>query len=485
MTNIKGDTLMFRQGSSPGEWLSFLVTLLIYTNCTLEKGICSEPQHRLTLILSTSFIINSIFWANRLIYRQEGSAHSGALYRFIMSPIQGSSDCLTLTNVEIKSEKRDLLMALTLWAFAMKTVGIGEGLLAFFVYFVHSDLLPLLFTTFPGSFTFGEGCLALQSTIVYAMHSIQMLAHFQDNVSTAGGSFIAIGRVCLLSVICMLAFPLVRASSCFKSPTFFFAYGTAFFMAATYPLLWLVLKRNPLLWVLTHILSTATLPSLIALWGAMVAAALATVQAQTSKANTRTRKIFHVLVVVVHVSGAILDPHFTSMASQIVLGVFILLEFIRAHKIEPFASVLNQAFSLFVDDKDRGSLVLTNIYLLVGTFSPLWLAPQRHLVSRHLSIFSGVLSVGIGDAVASVVGSRLGQNRWRGTSKTVEGTVASLAAQLAFVVLWASLIWDASCTLNFGFVVLAIGVSAVMEALTEQVDNVVLPVTLYLMLAFL
>ena len=45
-------------------------------------------------------------------------------------------------------------------------------------------------------------------------------------MSTAGGSFIAIGRVCLLSVICMLAFPLVRASSCFKSPTFFFAYGT-------------------------------------------------------------------------------------------------------------------------------------------------------------------------------------------------------------------------------------------------------------------
>ena len=184
-------------------------------------------------------------------------------------------------------------------------------------------------------------------------------------------------------------------------------------------------------------------------------------------------------MVVVHVSGAILDPHFTSMASQIVLGIFILLEFIRsatktqfpscnfnfnawmnklrlgerkmscvpqegekqtrkrclsmphlivekkgktdqklgswprcdltrAHKIEPFASVLNQAFSLFVDDKDRGSLVLTNIYLLVGTFSPLWLAPQRHLVSRHLSIFSGVLSVGIGDAVASVVGSRFG-----------------------------------------------------------------------------
>ena len=69
-------------------------------------------------------------------------------------------------------------------------------------------------------------------------------------------------------------------------------------MAATYPLLWLVLKRNPLLWVLTHILSTATLPSLIVLWGAMVAAALATVQAQTSKANTRCRTIAHFFYIV-------------------------------------------------------------------------------------------------------------------------------------------------------------------------------------------
>ena len=42
--------------------------------------------------------------------------------------------------------------------------------------------------------------------------------------------------------------------------------------------------------------------------------------------------------------------------------------------------------------------------------------------------------------------------------------MASLAAQLAFVVLWASLIWDSSCTLNFGFVVLAIGVSAGLAA---------------------
>ena len=196
-------------------------------------------------------------------------------------------------------------------------------------------------------------------------------------------------------------------------------------------------------------------------------------------------QIFHVLVVAVHVSGAVVDIHFTSMASQLVLGVFILLEFVRATKIEPLASVLNSAFALFVDEKDRGALVLTNIYLLVGTFAPVWIACQRHLASNHLALYSGVLSVGIGDAVASVVGSMHGRRKWPGTSKTVEGTATSVAAQLAFVGCWAA---ATAFDLNFVSVAVIVGsitASSVMEALTQQVDNLVLPLTLYIMLSFI
>ena len=191
------------------------------------------------------------------------------------------------------------------------------------------------------------------------------------------------------------------------------------------------------------------------------------------------------LVVAVHVSGSAVDIYFTSMASQLVLGIFILLEFVRTYKIEPLSSILNSAFALFIDEKDRGALVLTNIYLLVGTFAPVWIASHPHLTSNHLAIYSGVLSVGIGDAVASVVGSMHGRTKWPGTFKTVEGTLASVAAQLAFVGLWAAATHFEFNAVSVSVIVGSITISSVMEALTQQVDNLVLPLTLYIMLSFL
>ena len=63
-------------------------------------------------------------------------------------------------------------------------------------------------------------------------------------------------------------------------------------------------------------------------------------------------QVFHVLVVLVHLSGCLVDVHFTSLASQLVLGVFVLLEYIRVSGIEPLA------LSLFVDQKDAVVTVL-------------------------------------------------------------------------------------------------------------------------------
>ena len=103
---------------------------------------------------------------------------------------------------------------------------------------------------------------------------------------------------------------------------------------------------------------------------------------------------------------------------------------------------------------------------------------------RHLAIFSGVLSVGIGDAVASVVGSKHGVTKWPGSPKTYLGTAASVASQLAFAGLWAALYGplDVADTL---WVAASISAISVMEAVTEQVDNVVLPLTLFILLSFL
>ena len=179
---------------------------MIAVNCLGNS--CASP---LTQILLTSFVVNSVFWANRLIHKR--TTLSGAVSCVAKSPFVSGADCskvkiasLTL----IKSEKRDLLAAVVTAVLVWKNVGALAATLAFFIYFFYCNLLPLLFANFPGSFTFGEGCLVLQSAIAYAFISTEALIYSQDKVTSAEGSFVAIARICLLSVIAMVALPFIK-----------------------------------------------------------------------------------------------------------------------------------------------------------------------------------------------------------------------------------------------------------------------------------
>lgn len=48
--------------------------------------------------------------------------------------------------------------------------------------------------------------------------------------------------------------------------------------------------------------------------------------------------------------------------------------------------------------------------------------------SNVLASLSGILSLGFGDAAASLIGKRYGRWHWPGTKKTVEGTIAFIIA---------------------------------------------------------
>ena len=54
---------------------------------------------------------------------------------------------------------------------------------------------------------------------------------------------------------------------------------------------------------------------------------------------------------------------------------------------------------------------------------------------RGSAPLAGLLVLGVGDAIASVVGVLVGRTRWPGTRKTVEGSTAALCTMLAWLVL--------------------------------------------------
>ena len=115
----------------------------------------------------------------------------------------------------------------------------------------------------------------------------------------------------------------------------------------------------------------------------------------------------------------------------------------RALSIPPVAAPLSAFLARFLDSRDGGTLVLTHLYLLLGCALPLWLAdalpgppplppaataaataaagagagvgagagaPPPRSVALDVAPFAGVVALGMGDAVASVVGVHLGRN---------------------------------------------------------------------------
>ena len=172
------------------------------------------------------------------------------------------------------------------------------------------------------------------------------------------------------------------------------------------------------------------------------------------------------------IPGVVVDRDLLFLSSVVVLSVQVLLEYIRVFRIGPAASYLDECFKIFVDEKDSGRLVLTNIYLLVGAAFPMWISSDLNRINR-LILLSGVISIGIGDSAASIVGSTFGRIRFPGSPKTLEGTLASILFQVIFIYFLSDLSWSVFASVAF---------VSFVEAFTTQVDNVVLPLVLYSLL---
>ncbi|OCT57934.1 hypothetical protein XELAEV_18002805mg [Xenopus laevis] len=261
------------------------------------------------------------------------------------------------------------------------------------------------------------------------------------------------------------------------------------------PWLQYLIRRHPLLWLLEFLVQSHTRLCLLAFWVLLALVACVVVLYQNSKrspdskklqVSTVTRKYFHFLAVATYIPGLIYDRQLLFVASVVCLAVFILLEYVRYFRIKPFGQTLRNLLTLFLDERDSGPLILTHIYLLLGMSLPVWLFPRVCSTSltgsSTLLPYAGVLAVGVGDTIASVCGSAMGELRWPGTKKTFEGTMMSIFAQIIAAAL--ILIFDSSVNLNSGYVWIlgSITLVSLLEAFTTQIDNVILPLYLHILL---
>uniref|UniRef100_A0A2C9M914 dolichol kinase n=1 Tax=Biomphalaria glabrata TaxID=6526 RepID=A0A2C9M914_BIOGL len=195
------------------------------------------------------------------------------------------------------------------------------------------------------------------------------------------------------------------------------------------------------------------------------------------------RKVFHILILLVYIPGLLMHIQLLLIASVVTFGVFVILETTRALQVPVLGNQLHEILKVFVDDRDQGPIFLTHIYLLLGLSLPLWLSPNLYTSIRGWNeMFSGVLSLGVGDSVACIFGSKFGQIYYPGSKKTVEGTLASIFSQIILVSLASYLgLVQVSSALS---VLIGVSLSSLFEAFTDQIDNLMLPLALYPFLCY-
>ncbi|RCI06311.1 hypothetical protein CU098_011430 [Rhizopus stolonifer] len=203
-------------------------------------------------------------------------------------------------------------------------------------------------------------------------------------------------------------------------------------------------------------------------------------KALTSSLNKK-RKLFHALAVIMFVPGL----SFLQLAFGVALSAFIYLEYLRYFAIWPWGKSLHVFLTEFIDNRDLGPVILSHIYLLLGCASPVWLESSNVLAS-----LSGILSLGFGDAAASIIGKRFGRYYWPGTKKTVEGTMAFIVAVWlsSWIIVYSAALLGIDDAARFvasagrsewsdySFVITLTGL---LEAFSTQNDNIVIPLYMY------
>jgi dolichol kinase len=246
----------------------------------------------------------------------------------------------------------------------------------------------------------------------------------------------------------------------------------------------------------------------------VLATGLAVVFQLSSVAEVDTRrKVFHGTMVLMFLPTIFVDPTFCALALALVLAIFLLLDLFRASQLPPISRPLTSFLAPYVDGRDhRGPVIISHIFLLIGCSIPLWLSlsdlPRTgdgpwvgwDVSARDVSMVSGVICVGMGDAAASLVGRRYGRLKWFwGGGKSLEGSLAfagavtfGLLAVRGWLVVggWptgSESAGDLAPTIRFWVwtsckaVLAAGGTSATEAILTGCNDNVLVPVVLWLL----
>ncbi|KAK6462229.1 hypothetical protein DFJ63DRAFT_144426 [Scheffersomyces coipomensis] len=268
-------------------------------------------------------------------------------------------------------------------------------------------------------------------------------------------------------------------------------YSASFYFLTDYQLQ-LIFNQNSIVWLYEYIFLNETRLNFLKFWSTLLVVLIPlifTFSKYWSK-NLR-RKVWHFLIIVVllFTPSILIDQiEFTLISLLGVIIIFVFIEILRYSKFSFIGKYLSQILVQFQDDKDlQGPLNLSYIYLLIGITIPIaydyiTLNSQE---TNQISVvrYMGIVALGLGDAVASIVGGRFGTFKWKGSDKSVQGSAAFIIVNIAsfFAIDYYLLNNYSSIYLpitNWENLFVITFISSILEGTSDLNDNFFLPIIL-------
>ncbi|SCU97419.1 LAMI_0F10000g1_1 [Lachancea mirantina] len=224
--------------------------------------------------------------------------------------------------------------------------------------------------------------------------------------------------------------------------------------------------QNPAVWLVDYISSSESRTKILGFWLLCLLILIPNIMVFKSNMSLNTsRKVWHFIVMALIIGPLQIDPQFVKIATSGTVVLFLIVEYIRYLKLVPAGEYLDEKLRSFADFRDeRGPIIISYIYLIVGVATPL-------LINGSLV---GVVSLGVGDSLASIVGHKWGRIKWPGTNKTVEGTCAFIIATAACNLILQSQIGEFP-DIGVANVILTAVLSGILEGNSVLNDNILIP----------
>lgn len=227
-----------------------------------------------------------------------------------------------------------------------------------------------------------------------------------------------------------------------------------------------ILGKNSVVWIYEYATATSARLQILGIWLCSLLLLIPTIfnyKIQLSP-NFR-RKIWHFLVLALIVYPLHLDTEFVKVSLAGSLILFLIVEQTRYLKLYPFGALLDSHLRLFADFRDdKGPIIVSYIYLFIGISLPI-------LFNNSVV---GLVVLGVGDSLASIIGSNYGVIFWGKSKKTMEGTMTFIIATFAVCSLLKYVGWFFD-NKSFHAILLTCTLSGILEGNSNLNDNILIP----------